>query len=70
PLIVLIVGMVSMRAARLFKKYWGKYTDMGSVCLDNVQGLETLKTFDTDAHAAKKIGEQAEQFRVMTMNVL
>lgn len=70
PLIVLIVGMVAIRAARVFKKYWGKYTDMGSVFLDNVQGLETLKTFDADAHAAKKMGEQAEQFRVMTMNVL
>ena len=70
PLIVLIVGMVAMRAVRVFKKYWGKYTDMGSVFLDNVQGLETLKTFDADAHAAKKMGEQAEQFRVMTMNVL
>ena len=70
PLIVLIVGMVAMRAARVFKKYWGKYTDMGSVFLDNVQGLETLKTFDADAHAAKKMDEQAEQFRVMTMNVL
>ncbi|MCB4876914.1 ATP-binding cassette domain-containing protein [Bifidobacterium pseudocatenulatum] len=70
PLIALIVGMVAMRASRVFKKYWGKYTDMGSVFLDNVQGLETLKTFDADAHAAKKMGEQAEQFRVMTMNVL
>lgn len=70
PLIVLIVGMVAMRAARVFKKYWGKYTDMGSVFLDNVQGLETLKTFDADAYAAKKMNEQAEQFRVMTMNVL
>lgn len=70
PLIALIVGMVAMRASRVFKKYWGKYTDMGSVFLDNVQGLETLKTFDADAHAAKKMNEQAEQFRVMTMNVL
>ena len=70
PLIVLIVGMVAMRASRVFKKYWGKYTDMGSVFLDNVQGLETLKTFDADARAAKKMNEQAEQFRVMTMNVL
>lgn len=70
PLIVLIVGMVAMRTARVFKKYWGKYTDMGSMFLDNVQGLETLKTFDADAHAAKKMNEQAEQFRVMTMNVL
>lgn len=60
------------RNARIpsIQKYWGKYTDMGSVFLDNVQGLETLKTFDVDARAAKKMNEQAEQFRVMTMNVL
>lgn len=70
PLIVLIVGMVAMSAARVFKKYWGKYTDMGAVFLDNMQGLETLKTFNVDDRAAKKMDEQAEQFRVMTMNVL
>lgn len=70
PLIVLIVGMVAMSAARVFKKYWGKYTDMGAAFLDNMQGLETLKTFNVDDRAAKKMDEQAEQFRVMTMNVL
>ena len=70
PLIVLIVGMVAMRAARVFKKYWGKYTDMGAAFLDNLQGLETLKTFDADEHAARVMDEKAEQFRVMTMNVL
>ncbi|KAB5967749.1 ATP-binding cassette domain-containing protein [Bifidobacterium adolescentis] len=70
PLIVLIVGMVAMRAARVFKKYWGKYTDMGASFLDNLQGLETLKTFDADERAAHIMDEKAEQFRVMTMNVL
>lgn len=70
PLIVLIVGMVAMRAARVFKKYWGKYTDMGASFLDNLQGLETLKTFDADERAARVMDEKAEQFRVMTMNVL
>lgn len=70
PLIVIIVGMVAMRASRVFKKYWGKYTDMGSAFLDNLQGLETLKTFDADEAAAKKMHEEAENFRVMTMRVL
>ena len=70
PLIVLIFGMVAMRAARVFKKYWGKYTDMGASFLDNLQGLETLKTFDADERAARVMDEKAEQFRVMTMNVL
>ncbi|MSS13119.1 ATP-binding cassette domain-containing protein [Bifidobacterium tsurumiense] len=70
PLIVIIVGMVAMRASRLFRKYWGKYTDMGAAFLDNVQGLETLKTFDADDHAAAVMDEKAEEFRVMTMKVL
>ncbi len=70
PLIVIIVGMVAMRASRVFKKYWGKYTDMGSAFLDNLQGLETLKTFDADEATAKKMHEEAENFRVMTMRVL
>ncbi len=70
PLIVLIVGFVAMRAARVFKQYWGKYTDMGSAFLDNLQGLETLKTFDADERAALEMDEKAEHFRTMTMNVL
>lgn len=70
PLIVAIVGAIAMTTAKTFKKYWGKYTDMGSVFLDNLQGLETLKTFDADARAAEQMDRNAEDFRVMTMRVL
>lgn len=70
PLIVLVVALTAATAARVFMKYWGKYTDMGAVFLDDLQGLETLKTFDADARAAKDMDENAEQFRVMTMRVL
>lgn len=70
PLIIVIVGAIAMNTAKTFKKYWGKYTDMGSVFLDNLQGLETLKTFDADARAAEQMGRNAEDFRVMTMRVL
>ena len=70
PLIVLVVGMVAMSAARAFKRYWGKYTDMGAAFLDNMQGLETLKAFDADERAAADMDEKAEAFRVMTMQVL
>lgn len=70
PLIVLIVGMVAMSAARAFKRYWGRYTDMGAAFLDNLQGLQTLKAFDADGRAATAMGENAERFRVMTMRVL
>lgn len=70
PLIVLVVGVVAMSAARAFKRYWGKYTDMGAAFLDNMQGLETLKSFDADERAAADMDEKAEAFRVMTMQVL
>lgn len=70
PLIVLVVGVVAMSAARAFKRYWGKYTDMGAAFLDNMQGLETLKVFDADERAAADMDEKAEAFRVMTMQVL
>ncbi|OXN00190.1 ABC transporter ATP-binding protein/permease [Bifidobacterium vansinderenii] len=70
PLIVLIVGMVAMSAARVFKKYWGKYTDLGATFLDDLQGLETLKNFDADERAHATMNRRAEEFRVMTMNVL
>lgn len=70
PLIVIIVGLVAMSASRVFKKYWGRYTDMGSLFLDDLQGLETLKNFGADGDAARKMDEEAENFRVMTMKVL
>lgn len=70
PLIVLVVGVVAMSAARAFKRYWGKYTDMGAAFLDNMQGLETLKAFDADDRAAADMDEKAEAFRRMTMRVL
>ena len=70
PLIISVTGIVSMTAARAFKKYWGRYTDMGAAFLDNLQGLETLKNFDADDRAAAEMDKKAEGFRVMTMRVL
>ena len=70
PLIIIVTGIVSMTAAHAFKKYWGRYTDMGAAFLDNLQGLETLKNFDADDRAAAEMDKKAEGFRVMTMRVL
>lgn len=70
PLIIIVTVIVSMTAARAFKKYWGRYTDMGAAFLDNLQGLETLKNFDADDRAAAEMDKKAEGFRVMTMRVL
>lgn len=70
PLIVIIVGVVAMSASRAFKHYWGQYTDMGALFLDDMSGLETLKNFDADEDAAMKMDDQSERFRETTMKVL
>ena len=61
PLIIIVTGIVSMTAARAFKKYWGRYTDMGAAFLDNLQGLETLKNFDADDRAAGRNGQEGRR---------
>lgn len=60
PFIIIVTGIVSMTAARAFKKYWVRYTDMGAAFLDNLQGLETLKNFDADERAAIEMDKKAE----------
>ncbi|WEV46374.1 ATP-binding cassette domain-containing protein [Bifidobacterium sp. ESL0690] len=70
PIIVGIVWWVSVATSRAFGQYWDSYTDMGATFLDNVQGLETLKTFDADEAAAKRMNGKSEEFRKTSMKVL
>lgn len=70
PLIVVIVGLVASSASRFFSKYWDRYTDLGACFLDDLEGLETLKTFDADQREAERMDSKAEEFRKATMNVL
>ena len=70
PLIPVSIVAVSRFAKRIFAKYWGKYTAMGDVFLDSVQGLKELKLFRADARRQAYMNENAEQFRKITMKVL
>ncbi|MDF7664570.1 ATP-binding cassette domain-containing protein [Bifidobacterium sp. ESL0745] len=70
PIIVGIIWWVSVATSRAFGQYWDKYTDMGATFLDNVQGLETLKTFDADEAAAQRMDRKSENFRKASMKVL
>jgi ATP-binding cassette, subfamily B, bacterial len=70
PLIVGIVVLVSVMTSRAYSKYWDHYTNMGAAFLDNVQGLETLKTFDADEAAAQRMDQKSEDFRKSSMKVL
>ncbi len=43
---------------------------MGTVSLENLQGLTTLKIYQADERYAKKMDEESENFRRVTMRVL
>lgn len=70
PLIPVSIVAVQKFAKKLLAKYWGSYTELGDSFLGNLQGLTTLKIYQADERYAKKMDEEAEQFRRVTMRVL
>lgn len=52
------------------KKYFAKYMNVGTLFLDSLQGLTTLKLYGTDEAREKEIDKMSEEFRVETMRVL
>lgn len=70
PLIPISIVAVQKFAKRLLAKYWGTYTGLGDTFLENLQGLVTLKIYQADERYAKKMDEEAEKFRKVTMRVL
>lgn len=43
---------------------------MGDHFLENLQGMTTLKIYQTDGEKHKQMNEEAERFRKVTMKVL
>ena len=70
PLIPISIAAVQTFAKKLLAKYWGKYTGLGDTFLENLQGLTSLKIYQADEYKNKKMNEEAEEFRKITMNVL
>jgi len=70
PLIPVSIIAVQKFAKKLLAKYWGTYTGLGDTFLENLQGLTTLKIYQADERYAKKMDEEAEKFRKITMRVL
>ena len=70
PLIPVSIILVQKFAKKLLGKYWGKYTALSDIFLENLHGLTTLKVFQSDQRQHDKMNEAAEQFRFVTMKVL
>lgn len=70
PLIPISIVAVQKFAKSLLSKYWGTYTELGESFLENLQGLTTLKIYQSDRQKAEEMDREAEQFRKITMRVL
>ena len=70
PLIPGAIVTVQKIAKKILAKYWGEYTRLGSTFLENLQGMTTLKTYQTDACKNAEMNRESERFRKVTMAVL
>lgn len=70
PLIPISIVVVQKIAKRLLNKYWSIYTGLGDSFLENLQGLTTLKIYQTDENKAREMDEESQNFRRITMKVL
>lgn len=70
PLIPAAIAAVQKWAKKLLAKYWGQYTALGDIFLENQQGLTTLKIYQADDFKQREMNEEAEKFRRITMKVL
>lgn len=70
PLIPVSIALVQKFAKKLLSKYWGKYSSLGNSFLENLQGLTTLKIYQSDQFKNEEMNHEAEEFRKITMRVL
>lgn len=70
PLIPVSIVAIQRFAKKLLHKYWGIYTELGDSFLENLQGLTTLKIYQSDEKKAREMDEEAQRFRKITMKVL
>ena len=70
PLIPVSIALVQTFAKKLLARYWGQYTALGDNFLENLQGLTPLKIYQADGERHRRMNEEAERFRRITMKVL
>ncbi len=70
PLIPAAIAAVQTWAKKLLAKYWGQYTALGDTFLENLQGLTTLRIYQSDGFKNEEMNQESEKFRKITMKVL
>ena len=69
-LIPVAIAAVQTWAKKLLANYWVQYTALGDTFLENLQGLTTLKIYQSDGFKQEEMNQEAESFRRITMKVL
>ena len=68
--IPLSLYIILNKVKKVQKKYFAKYMNVGTLFLDSLQGLTTLKIYGTDEKREEEIAKMSEEFRIETMRVL
>ncbi len=68
--IPLSLYIILNKVKKIQKKYFAKYMNVGTLFLDSLQGLTTLKIYGTDEIREEEIAKMSEEFRIETMRVL
>ena len=58
PLIPMSIILMQKRSRRIMNRYWASYMDVGDLFLDDLQGLNTLYSYQADAKYEKEFAAQ------------
>lgn len=70
PFIPVFIILIQKRSKKIMNHYWGTYMDVGNTFMDNLDGLNTLYSYQQDELYEKNFVEKAEEFRQSTMELL
>lgn len=70
PIIPVMLTVMLKVVRKVQRKYWKSYSDVGTLFLDSLQGLTTLKLYRADEARSEEMDKKAETFRKDTMRVL
>lgn len=70
PLIPVSIVLIQKRSKKIMQHYWSTYMDVGNLFMDNLNGLNTLYTYQADQKYENEFVKKAEEFRLSTMELL
>ena len=63
PIITTVLVLLRMWYKGKISEYWGRYTELGHLFLEGLQGMTTLKIYQSDGYMNDEINRKSEEFR-------